>query len=166
MNYQEIFLGFFGTGRLPSPVLSATLAAWLCGAGLLLGLGAESLFTLAFAFFLIAVFEINKFQTRTDTHDESFIVIDEAVGVWVSLTVSSYGLRLLAGLPFALYLMLAAALGSFLLFRYWAPSTIGWIRRNIKGGLGIMLDDVLAGFAAGILNLLLFKAAAFFPSAF
>jgi phosphatidylglycerophosphatase A len=40
-----------------------------------------------------------------------------------------------------------------LLFRYFditKPSIIGRIDREAKGGVGVMLDDVIAGFAAGI----------------
>jgi len=39
------------------------------------------------------------------------------------------------------------------------PSTIGWIGERIKGGLGAVLDDIVSGFAAGVLSVLLLKAA-------
>ena len=38
----------------------------------------------------------------------------------------------------------------FRLFDIWKPSFIGKIDRDVKGGLGVMGDDVLAGIAAGI----------------
>ena len=38
----------------------------------------------------------------------------------------------------------------FRLFDIWKPSIIGKIDRDVKGGLGVMGDDVVAGFAAGI----------------
>ena len=41
------------------------------------------------------------------------------------------------------------------LFDIWKPWPIGWLDRRVGGGLGIMLDDVVAGvFAAACLQLL------------
>jgi phosphatidylglycerophosphatase A len=154
---QRLFLEFFGAGRLPSPALSASLLALIPGVALLWFLGAEALFTLAFATFLIGIFEINKFENRGGLHDDPRIVIDEVTGLWVALSVSVHGLALVPELPYALPLAFALSLASYLLFDLWKPSTIGWIRQNVKGGLGVMLDDILAGFAAGMLNLLIFK---------
>ncbi|ADV46916.1 phosphatidylglycerophosphatase A family protein [Nitratifractor salsuginis] len=159
MNLSEIFLSLLGAGKLPSPRISATVLAWIIGLGLLWALGAESLFTLAFALFIIGIFEITKEENRSGVHDPSWIVIDEAVGVWVALSVSASALRWLPSSAMNLWLLAAGALGAYLLMLLLAPSTIGWIRRNVKGGLGVMLDDVLAGFAAGLLVLLAAKGA-------
>ena len=37
-------------------------------------------------------------------------------------------------------------------FDIWKPSTIGWMDRELPGGLGVMGDDVLAGIAGGFLS--------------
>jgi phosphatidylglycerophosphatase A len=46
--------------------------------------------------------------------------------------------------------------GGFVLFRLfdiWKPWPVGWLDRNVSGGLGIMVDDVAAGgYAFLILN--------------
>jgi phosphatidylglycerophosphatase A len=46
-------------------------------------------------------------------------------------------------------------LGAFLLFRLfdiWKPWPISWADQNLQGGLGILLDDLIAGlFAGGII---------------
>ena len=157
MSLQKVFLTVGGLGRLPHPGFSSTLITLPLGAALLLLLGAETLFTLTFALFLVGIFEVNKYENRTGTHDDSGIVIDETVGLWVALVVSIHGITFTPSLPYAFPLAIGLTLGSFLLFDNWKPSTIGWIERNLKGGLGVMLDDVLAGFAAGMLNLLIFK---------
>ncbi len=157
---HKLFLEFFGSGRLPAPAISASLLGFLLGIALLWSLGAEALFSLAFATFLIGIFEINKFENRGGAHDDPRIVIDEVTGLWVALSVSVHGLALVPGLPYALPLAFGLSLASYLLFDLWKPSTIGWIRRNVRGGLGVMLDDTLAGFAAGMLNLLIFKGIA------
>jgi len=159
MSLQTLFLTVGGAGKLPAPAVSTVLITLPAGALLLLSLGPETLFTLTFALFLIGIFEINKYEQRTGTHNDPRIVIDETVGLWTALVVTAHGVAYLSALPFALPLILLLTLLSFLMFDLWKPSTIGWIERNLKGGLGVMLDDVLAGFAAGLMNLLLLKGA-------
>jgi len=39
----------------------------------------------------------------------------------------------------------------FRLFDIWKPWPISWLDRKVSGGLGIMLDDVLAGIYALII---------------
>jgi len=157
MSLQKIFLSVGGAGRLPYPGFSSTLITLPLGVALLLSVGAEALFSLTFALFLVGIFEINKYETRSGTHDDPSIVIDETVGLWLTLVLTVHGLVFVPNLPYALPLAIFLSWGSFLLFDNWKPSTIGWIERNVKGGLGVMLDDVLAGFAAGLFNLLIFK---------
>ncbi|MBR6953293.1 MAG: phosphatidylglycerophosphatase A, partial [Campylobacter sp.] len=38
----------------------------------------------------------------------------------------------------------------FRIFDIWKPSIIGRVDKSVKGGLGVMSDDILAGFFAGI----------------
>ena len=72
------------------------------------------------------------------------IVIGELAGVWITISMvghSAFGIVL-----------------SFILFRIfdiWKPSIIGKVDREVKGGLGVMGDDLLAGFFAGLLGLIL-----------
>ena len=155
MKLSQLFLNFFGAGKLPRPRVATILIAWGIGVALLLFLGPKSLFSLAFAFFLIGLFESNKISDNAEKTDK--ITLDAAVGVWVALSVAAYAPALTPALTYAVPLALLGALGAFFLFDRWAPSTIGWIRRNLRGGLQVMLDDVLAGFAAGLLVLLVFK---------
>lgn len=70
-------------------------------------------------------------------HDHPAIVWDEIVGMLITLFL----------VPFSI---LPILLG-FLLFRFFdiiKPWPIGWIDRRVDGGMGIMLDDVLAGLMA------------------
>ena len=75
------------------------------------------------------------------TEDPKQVVIDEIAGQWLVLLVVTPG-------------WLAYLLG-FVLFRAFdiaKPWPVSWADRKIKGGLGIMLDDVLAaGYAAAVL---------------
>ena len=77
--------------------------------------------------------------------DPRAVVIDEYVGTWIPLLVA----------PSGEYTIWLAIIG-FLLFRLidiFKPLGCRWIDQNIKGGWGVMLDDVLAGFYALLLLL-------------
>jgi phosphatidylglycerophosphatase A len=72
--------------------------------------------------------------------DHRSLVWDEFVGLWIAL------------LP-ALVAPWWAVIAGFLLFRLfdvWKPWPIAWFDRRVKGGFGVMLDDVIAGIFAGI----------------
>jgi phosphatidylglycerophosphatase A len=77
--------------------------------------------------------------------DPSVIVIDEVVGMWVSMLF----------IPNNIFLILLA----FVIFRFFDIAKPLFIRKmeNIRGGWGIMLDDVVAGiFANAVVQLLIF----------
>ncbi len=77
-------------------------------------------------------------------HDHPAIVFDEVVGFLVTMTLAPSGAWAIAT-GFAL----------FRLFDIWKPWPIRGIDRRVHGGLGIMLDDVLAGvYALLILQLI------------
>ena len=67
-------------------------------------------------------------------HDHGGIVWDEWVG---------YGISLVALPP--LWFTPLAAFVVFRLFDIWKPWPISWCDKHLQGGVGIMLDDVLAG---------------------
>lgn len=73
------------------------------------------------------------------TGDPKPVVWDEIVGLWLTfwaIPLHWYGLFI-----------------GFLLFRFFdalKPWPISWVDRTVKGGLGIMLDDLLAAVAANL----------------
>ncbi|HEX4300770.1 MAG TPA: phosphatidylglycerophosphatase A [Gammaproteobacteria bacterium] len=75
--------------------------------------------------------------------DPKGVVWDEIVGYLITML----------GLPLGWFWVI----GGFLMFRLfdiWKPWPIRWVDRHIKGGIGIMLDDVIAAvFACVLLNL-------------
>ena len=77
--------------------------------------------------------------------DPRAVVIDEYVGTWIPMLVAPSGeyTTWLAIIGFAL----------FRLIDIFKPLGCRWIDQNIKGGWGVMLDDVLAGFYALLLLL-------------
>ena len=77
--------------------------------------------------------------------DPRAVVIDEYVGTWIPLLVGPSGEH-----------SIWVAIIGFALFRLidiFKPLGCRWIDQNIKGGWGVMLDDVLAGFYALLLLL-------------
>ncbi|MEM7079454.1 MAG: phosphatidylglycerophosphatase A [Pseudomonadota bacterium] len=70
--------------------------------------------------------------------DAGALVIDEVAGMFYVLALAPAGLLW--------------GLAAFVLFRaldIWKPGPIGWCDRQVKGGLGVMLDDCVAGLAGG-----------------
>ena len=65
--------------------------------------------------------------------DPGFVVIDEIAAQWLILAA--------APLDWRFYL---AAFLLFRLFDIWKPFPVSWCDRNVKGGVGIMFDDVAA----------------------
>lgn len=123
---------------------------------LLLGLpvlifSANTLFLGAVFVGLIAITQIDKEEEETKRHDSSYIVIDELVGMWLAMAISG--------------LSLAGVILSFIFFRIYditKPSLIGKIDKEIKGGLGVVADDALAGVLAGLSALLVINVLGFF----
>ena len=86
------------------------------------------------AAFALGVFVCDRTARDLRVHDHSAIVWDEFVGMWITL----------ACVPARWYWVLAGVL-LFRLFDIWKPWPIRWCDRNVRGGFGIMFDDVLAG---------------------
>ncbi len=123
---------------------------------LLLGLpvlifSANTLFLGAIFVGLIAIAQIDKEEKESKIHDSSHIVIDELVGMWLAMAISG--------------LSLAGVILSFIFFRIYditKPSLIGKIDKEVKGGLGVVADDALAGILAGLSALLVIHILGFF----
>ncbi len=112
---------------------------------------ANTLFLGAVFIGLIAIAQIDKEEEETKRHDSSYIVIDELVGMWLAMAISG--------------LSLAGVILSFIFFRIYditKPSLIGKIDKEVKGGLGVVADDALAGVLAGLSALLVINVLGFF----
>ncbi|MGL6208645.1 MAG: phosphatidylglycerophosphatase A family protein [Paracoccaceae bacterium] len=80
--------------------------------------------------------------------DPSEVVIDEVAGQWIALCFPSFAFwnMGLEGFPYPGWV---AAFLFFRLFDIWKPWVIGWADRR-GDPAGVMLDDLLAGVAAGL----------------
>ena len=86
-------------------------------------------------------------------HDNPHIVWDEWAGMWLTLLPLSY-MGIADGnfwQNIAQTSSIIAIIIAFILFRFFdiiKPPPIGWADKKVAGGLGIMLDDIIAGIMA------------------
>ncbi len=100
----------------------------------------------------------------TGRDDPKEVVIDEMGGMLITASIIMVGYIALYVYDTMTYrplilLMPGYAVVGFLLFRLfdvWKPWIIGKLDRTVKGGLGIMLDDMLAGLFAGVVFWVMF----------
>ena len=127
----------FGSGLAPkAPGTVGSLAAllpWLLLRELPLPAYLAAL-TVAFA---LGIWAANWVVARLSVEDPGLVVWDEFVGLWIALLACPWHWA---------WVLIGFAL--FRLFDILKPRLVGWADRRIKGGLGIMLDDVLAGLYA------------------
>ena len=136
----------FGLGRLPFapgtfgtlPGLLLVWVLWQGGSGIYLALTAVVI--------LSAVWIAGRSAEVLGVADDSRIVIDEIAGVLVAFAfVPPSGLALAVG--FCVFRVLDIA----------KPPPISTVDRGVKGGVGIVLDDVLAGIGTNLVLQLLFR---------
>ncbi len=94
--------------------------------------------------FLAGIYLCARTARALGVHDHPAIVWDEFVGVWLALALQ----------PTAPGWLLLAFV-AFRVFDIAKPWPIGWLDRRMPGGLGIMVDDVVAGaYALALMALL------------
>lgn len=151
-SFYWIAVGF-GSGLLPkAPGTWGSLAAVILAYPVLFMPNASILLLgMAFMAFALGICAANIWEQNTGSHDDGRIVIDEFAGQWIAL-IPVANLAVMDMLPLGLLL-------SFALFRFFdvvKPQPIKYLDKNIHGGIGVMIDDVVAGvFAAAILSVLL-----------
>ena len=113
-----------------------------------------ALFLITLIIFFYSFVAMNNSFDEFDADDPQEIVIDEVIGQMLPLlAIPIY--ETLYPLPTMYYC--AAAFLSFRLFDVWKPYPISYVDNNIKGSLGIMLDDILASvYSIVILSVIFF----------
>ena len=137
---SHLFATWFGVGLIrPAPGTWGSLAALLIWyfAGFL----HSSIHIVLPIFILFSWLVCSQASQDSQSKDHSSIVIDEVAGMLVALSFVPYGI-----ITYACTFLL------FRLFDIWKPWPISLADKNVKGGLGILLDDLIAGlFAGGII---------------
>lgn len=133
---------------------------WGTVGGLIVGVPLMSLGFITFSILtilscIVGIWICARTSVLMGGHDNPHIVWDEWAGMWLTLLPLSY---LSIGTtdfwqyiiqPFSLITLVIA----FILFRFFdiiKPPPIGWADKKVAGGLGIMLDDIIAGIMAAV----------------
>lgn len=98
--------------------------------------------------FTLGVWLCGKASSALGEHDHGGIVWDEFVGYWVTMISAPSG-----------YIWILLGFVLFRLFDIWKPQPIRYLDQQVSGGLGIMLDDIVAGiYASAVLQLIYWLA--------
>jgi len=140
---RKFFLTLGYSGLSPkAPGTVGSIVALIVALVLLKYISITTLFLLAILISAFAVKQIDIYEKEVGAHDGSEIVIDELAGLWIALAI--------ANATSDNYIVAALAFVYFRLFDIWKPSIIGKIDRDVKGGWGVMGDDLVAGLFAGL----------------
>lgn len=90
--------------------------------------------------FILGVWISERVTRELGEHDYSGIVWDEVVGYLLTMAMAPKG-----------FLWMAVGFLLFRLFDIWKPQPVRMIDQHVKGGLGIMLDDILAAVIAWLI---------------
>lgn len=151
---HRIITTFFGLGYAPKApgtfgAIGGVLVYWL-----LLSIGLEKnilniVLGLLILFFLFAgIYSTNKVSVYWGK-DPGKVVVDEAVGQWIAMLFIP---------PEMIFIVL-----SLILFRFFDITKILFIRKaeNLPGGIGVMMDDVIAGIYSLIILQIIVKFGTF-----
>ncbi|HGJ5898121.1 phosphatidylglycerophosphatase A [Arsenophonus apicola] len=101
------------------------LPVWLCWLIILFG-------------FAVGIVICQRTSDDMQVHDHGSIVWDEFIGMWMTLMA----------IPLVNWQWVLIAFVLFRFFDMLKPWPIGWFDRQVGGGLGIMLDDIIAAIFA------------------
>lgn len=137
-NFYSIISTVGGLGWLkPAPGTIGSFAATLLAWPIHVYGPRYTLLSAAIAVFVLGWWAAENYQKNTGRGDAPEIVIDEFAGQWLVLAFAP---------PEIVYFVAAFVL--FRIFDIFKPWPVSWADRSVKRGLGVMLDDVLAGLYA------------------
>jgi len=140
-----VIASWFGVGRLPvAPGTWGSLAALPFAWAIASLFGSRALLLAAALLFLLGWWAAGRVVRVSATKDPGSIVVDEVAGQWLALVVAPPGVfAYVAGFLF------------FRLFDIVKPWPARWIDQHLRGGFGVMADDIVAGFYAATALLVL-----------
>ena len=141
-------IGYFSVA--PGTVMSA-IAVPLAILIALKGGGAMGVLGATIIALVVGILACADHVRETGRDDPPECVIDELAGQWLACV---FALLSFGGLMPITHFSLPAFFLAFVLFRLfdiWKPWPVSWAENNLKGGLGVMMDDIVAGLMAGVL---------------
>ena len=153
-KFNLLFLTFFMIGRIKyAPGTFASLITCFLFLILINFFDVISIFFITLIFFIYSFIAINNSFEEFKTNDPQEIVMDEVIGQMIPLlAIPIY--ETLYPLPTIYYCVPAFLL--FRLFDIWKPYPISYVDNNIKGALGIMLDDIVASIYSVVILIVIF----------
>jgi phosphatidylglycerophosphatase A len=139
-------IGFFDVA--PGTIMSAVAVPLAILIGIFGG-GGMGILASSIIVLVIGILACGDYIRETGRQDPPECVIDELAGQWLacSACLLSFG-----GLVPVTHFSLPAfflAFAAFRLFDIWKPWPVSWADEQLKGGLGVMTDDMIAGLMAG-----------------
>lgn len=153
MTWSERFIVFcgvgFGSGLAPKApgTFGSAFALLFIPLWLLLGFG-YSVFAIVIMS-LIGIYICDRTANIMGVHDDGRIVWDEFAGQSITFLPLIY-------LQQINWIWVLVGFALFRLFDVWKPWPISMIDRQVQGGFGIMLDDLIAGIWAALCIILYF----------
>ncbi len=146
-NPAVMIATWFGSGYLPkAPGTWGSLAALPCAWVMVDHAGPNILWLASAALFALGVWAANGYMAISGTHDPGPVVVDEVVGQWLVLSILPQDL-FMYGLGFVCFRM----------YDVLKPWPINIVDQKLKGGLGVMVDDVLAAVYAIVTLFVIFN---------
>jgi phosphatidylglycerophosphatase A len=139
-------IGYFDVA--PGTVMSAIAVPLAILIGIFGG-GGMGILGASLIVLIIGILACAEHVRETGRQDPSECVIDELAGQWLAC---SFAMLTLGGLlpPNGISLpAFAIAFALFRLFDIWKPWPVSWADSKLKGGIGVMTDDMIAGLMAG-----------------
>ena len=143
-DIRILWLTLFGLGFIkPAPGTVGSAVAIVLWWFFLSSFQVLTQFVLLLFYTLASIWLCKLVMQAYDLHDPAEIVADEFAGMWLALIF----------VPKTIWFVISA----FVLFRFLdivKPLLIGWVDRNVGGGVGVMLDDLLAGIVTALILVL------------
>jgi phosphatidylglycerophosphatase A len=125
-----------------APGTFGTLLGWLVFIALEHALSRPIWLGVVVVAFVLGIWACGRTGRDLGVADHGAMVWDEIVAIWLVLIFTPANI-----------IWQLAAFALFRLFDIAKPPPIGWLDRTIKGGLGVMLDDIVAALFALIVVL-------------
>lgn len=145
-SFLKLIATFFNVGRISkAPGTLATIATIPLFV-LLSYLSDINYLMLTMAIIILGIFAAQAYESDATEHDSKEIVIDEVAGFLITMALVPCTWKAIL-LGFALFRLLD-------IFKPWPISVLD---RKVKGGVGVMVDDIAAGIVASVaIQLLLY----------
>ena len=155
--FNSIFVTCFGIGKIkfaPGTFSSLVTSVILFYSFHVLNISNESILYILLIIFFYSFYAVNNYIKDNNNKDPKEVVVDEVIGQSIPIYLYELAHESSTNTQEAVL----SYLYIFLLFRFFdikKPFPANYIDKNLKNSLGVILDDVIAGFYV-VLTLIIF----------